>query len=135
MQQENNNDLNFWRVIYTSVCIKPTSLPSSSRIVKELFEGSDEISELQKQMAIVEEILLKEWDCLTEELGAGNIDKARLIAVKYKTRLEQFVNFKTVLVKLYENKLEKLQEIHLEEQISDVQKNQILHEMRELQSL
>ena len=86
-------------------------------------------------MAIVEELLLKEWDCLTEELGAGNIDKARLIAVKYKTRLEQFVNFKTVLVKLYEDKLEKLQEIHLEEQISDVQKNQILHEMRELQSL
>ena len=57
-------------------------------------------------MVIVEELLLKEWDCLTEELGAGNIDKARLIAVKYKTRLEQFVNFKTVLVKLYEDKLE-----------------------------
>ena len=95
-------------------------MPSSSRNVKELFEGSDEISEFQKQMAIVEELLLKEWDCLTDELDAGNIDKARLIAVKYKTRLEQFVNFKTVLAKLYEDKLEKLQEIHLEEQISDV---------------
>ena len=71
-------------------------MPSSSRIVKELFEGSDEISELQKQMAIVEELLLKGWDCLTEELGAGNIDKARLIAVKYKTRLEQFVNFTAI---------------------------------------
>ena len=31
----------------------------------------------------------------------------------------------------YENELEKLQ---LEEQISDIQKNQILHEMKELQS-
>ena len=47
----------------------------------------------------------------------------------------QFVNLKSVLIKLYEDKLEKLQELQLEEQISDVQKNQILHEMKELQNL
>ena len=115
--------------------VKSSTL-SSNTTVKELFkEGSGEINELQKQMVLMEELLVQEWDCLSNELDGGNMDKARLSAIKYKTKFEQFVNLKSVLIMLYEDKLENLQELQWEEQISDVQKNQILHEMKELQNL
>ena len=48
--------------------VKSSTL-SSNTTVKELFkEGSGEINELQKQIILMEELLVQEWDGLANEL-------------------------------------------------------------------
>ena len=76
----------------------------SSHVAKELFSHtSKEISELQKQVVDLEQNILMEWEGLVEELDADNIDQAKICALKYKSKLAQYIDLNTLLVKLYQN--------------------------------
>jgi hypothetical protein len=106
----------------------------TSDIVKELFSGaSNEISELQKQLTEVEQIMVQEWEVLSEKLDAN--PQANIAASKFKSKFEQYTTLNSVLVKLYEKEIDKLQKTHVEDQISPVQKKQMLLEVKELENL
>ncbi len=108
----------------------------SSHVAKELFSHtSKEISELQKQVADLEQNILMEWEGLVEELDADNIDQAKICALKYKSKLAQYIDLNTLLVKLYQNEINKLQKLNLDDEINDAQKKQISAEVKQLERL
>ena len=115
--------------------IEQKSMPPS-HVSKELFsDTSKEISELQKQVADVEQTVLTEWESLVGELSADNIDQAKIYALKYESKLAQFIDLSALLVKLYQDEINKLQKLNLDDKMNDVQKKQISAEVKHLERL
>jgi hypothetical protein len=83
----------------------------------------------------VEQIMVQEWEVLSEKLDANIIPQANIAASKFKSKFEQYATLNSVLVKLYEKEIDKLQKTHVEDQISPVQKKQMLLEVKELENL
>ena len=86
-------------------------------------------------MADLEQNILMEWEGLVEELDADNIDQAKICALKYKSKLAQYIDLNTLLVKLFQNEINKLQKLNLDDEINDAQKKQILAEVKQLERL
>ena len=111
------------------------TLPTSD-IVKEVFsETNNEISELQKQLTEVEQIMVQEWGSSFEKLDANITPQANIAASKFKSKFEQYITLNYVLVKLYENEIDRLQKMHVKDQISPAQKKEMLLEVKELENL
>ena len=104
-----------------------------SHVSKELFsDTSKEISELQKQVADVEQNVLMKRGGLVGELSADNIDQARICALKYESKLAQYIDLSALLVKLYQDEINKLQKLNLDDKMNDAQKKQISGEVKHL---
>ena len=107
-----------------------------SHVSKELFsDTSKEISELQKQVADVEQNVLMEWEGLVGELSADNIDQAKIYGLKYENKLAQYIDLSALLVKLYQDEINKLQKLNLDDKMNDAQKKQISAEVKHLERL
>ena len=70
-----------------------------------------------------------------EKLGANITPPANIAASKFKSKFEQYITLNYVLVKLYENEIDRLQKMHVKDQISPAQKKQMLLEVKELENL
>ena len=95
-----------------------------SHVSKELFsDTSKEMSELQKQVADVERTVLMEWEGLVGEPSAENINQAKIYALKYESKLAQFIDLSALLVKLYQDEINKLEKLNLDGKMNDEQKS------------
>ena len=107
-----------------------------SHVSKELFsDTSKEMSELQKQVADVERTVLMEWEGLVGERSADNINQAKIYALKYESKLAQFIDLSALLVKLYQDEINKLEKLNLDDKMNDGQKKQISAEVKHLERL
>lgn len=105
----------------------------SHTVAKELFAASSkEISDIQRQLAELENCLIHEWNMVVGAVNTNNMDEAKITALKHQSHIKHYRSLNTAIVNLYEKEIDKLKQTGSEYPVSVLQQQQIVNEVREM---